>query len=213
LGFIMNDTKETLSLHCPYCNKETYVFQETPEFTFTEQYSTFGKINSRTSVWWAGTCRKCKKPMLVINSGINIYPVPQPSPSNERIPNKIRLDLDEAKLCFSVGAYRGCAVLARRAIQNACLEKGAPEGELVAQINSLFEMKTITKEVREWAKDVHWIGNDAAHVNKENVEADDAEDSLKLAESFLNILYVIPKISEERRIKRKKGKPPTGDDR
>ena len=208
----MNDTKEEISLHCPYCGKETYVFQETNSYDFTEAVSSFGKINILTSKWWAGTCRACKKPMLVINYGENIYPVPQPNPSNEKIPDTIRLDLDEAKLCLSVGAYRGCAVLTRRAIQNACLDKGTPKADLVDQINNLFDKRIITKDVRDWATDVRWIGNDAAHVNKEPVEADDAEDSLKLAESFLEILYVIPKISEESRKKRNKVEPPTGDD-
>jgi len=206
LGVTMNDAKKEISLHCPYCHKETYVFQETDTYSFVTM--TLSGPTERS--WWAGTCRACNKPMLVIDDGQYIFPVPQPNPSNENIPNEIRNDLDEAKLCFSVNAYRGCAVLARRAMQNACIEKGATKGDLVNQINDLFNRNIITNDIKEWATGVRWIGNDAAHVNKEPVEASDAENSLKLAESLLEILYVIPKISEESRIQRGKTKSPTG---
>lgn len=200
----MNNNSENLSLNCPYCNKATYVFSETGTFSFSTQIWDRAILKQVNKDWWAGSCRACGKPILVINHGESIYPVPQPRPTSDKIPDDIRMDLDEAKLCFSVKAYRGCAVLSRRAIQNACLEKGTTKDDLVGQINELFDKNIITKELREWATDVRWIGNDAAHINKEPVEADDAEDSLKLAESFLEILYVIPKISEESRRKRNK---------
>lgn len=51
---------------------------------------------------------------------------------------------------------------------------------------------------------VRWIGNDAAHPNKDKVEREDAEDILSLAEQFLQVLYVAPAIAQTRRAIRKK---------
>jgi hypothetical protein len=51
---------------------------------------------------------------------------------------------------------------------------------------------------------VRWVGNDAAHPNDQNVTKEDAEDSLKLAEQFLHILFVTPAIAKARRTERGK---------
>ena len=78
-------------------------------------------------------------------------------------------------MCFSVGCYRACAVMARRCIQNACRKKGAKEKDLVKQINELCQLGIITKDIEEWATVVRWVGNDAAHPGKDPVKIEDAE--------------------------------------
>ena len=62
----------------------------------------------------------------------------------------------------------------------------------------------ITKEIKEWATDIRWIGNDAAHPDKLEVTKEDSDDILHLAEQILHIIYVTPSISRERRKKRGK---------
>ncbi len=133
----------------------------------------------------------------------SIYPYPFPPPTDERIPDYIRKDIDEAKLCFSVGAFRACAVMARRAIENACIDKGASKSKkLHEKISELAEKGIITKDIKEWADVVRWVGNDAAHPGKEMVTKEDAEDILKLAEQFMHVIYVAPAIAKEQRKKR-----------
>jgi hypothetical protein len=68
-----------------------------------------------------GMCNNCKEICLVVENGERVFPHPLPTPTDDRIPENLKIDLDEAKICFSVGAYRGCAVLARRAIQSCCI--------------------------------------------------------------------------------------------
>ena len=111
----------------------------------------------------------------------------------------MRIDLIEAKLCYSIDAFRACAVMARRTMQNACIDKGAKKGDLVNQIKELQTNGTITKDLAEWANVVRWVGNDAAHPNKDSVEKEDAEDILSLAEQFLQVLYVAPAIALSRK--------------
>ena len=199
----MNNLK--VSIYCPYCKRHTALQMAPAEYKIGhETYTTACAWQSRYGIWWIGVCNYCNEPVLVKNEGDVVFPTPLPSPSDERIPEHIRQDLDEAKICFSVNAYRACAVMARRAIQSAAIDKGATKGNLVEQINELESSGIITKDLKEWATLVRWIGNDAAHPNKDKVEKEDAEDILTLAEQFLNVIYVAPALAKERRKKRGK---------
>ena len=51
---------------------------------------------------------------------------------------------------------------------------------------------------------MRWVGNDAAHPDKQAVTKEDAEDILHLAEQFLNVIYVAPAIAKEQLTKRGK---------
>jgi hypothetical protein len=94
--------------------------------------------------------------------------------------------------------------MARRCIQNACIAKGAKTDNLVAQIKELTTSGMITKDVEEWATVVRWIGNDAAHPNKDQVAKEDAEDVLELAEQFLHVIFVTPALAKARKAARGK---------
>jgi hypothetical protein len=71
-------------------------------------------------------------------------------------------------------------------------------------LQELASNGVITKDLKEWADVVRWVGNDAAHPSKDEVNKEDAEDILKLAEQFLHVIYVAPAIAKERRAKRGK---------
>jgi hypothetical protein len=154
--------------------------------------------------WWIGVCNSCRMPVLVLNKGQIVYPNPLPSPSDTRIPEHIRNDLDEAKTCFSIKVCRASAVISRRAMQSACIDKGAAKERLVDQLHELADSGVITKELKKWADVVRWVGNDAAHPDKQTVTEKDAEDILHLAEQFLHVIYVAPAIAKEQRTKRGK---------
>ena len=138
------------------------------------------------------------------NNGHHIFPAPLPKPTEPSIPQSIREDIDEAKICFSVAAYRATAVMARRAMQVASIDKGAKSDKLVSQITELKISGQITTDLKEWADAVRWIGNDAAHPNGVTVSKEDAEDVLHLAEQFLHVLYVAPALAAG--IKKRLGK-------
>jgi hypothetical protein len=153
---------------------------------------------------WLGFCNACNGVILVADNGARIYPFPLPTPTDIRIPEELRKDLDESKMCFSVDCFRACSVLARRCVQQACKKKGAKKEDLVDQIKELASSRTITEEMAEWASVVRWIGNDAAHPNASEVSKEEAEDCLRLAEQFLHVLFVTPAIAKERIEKREK---------
>ncbi len=195
-----------VSIYCPYCHRYTDLQMAPAEWNTARESGTTACAwkAGYNRIWWIGICNYCKKPVLVKNDGAIVFPRPLPSPTDKRIPEHIRKDIDEAKICFSAGAYRACAVMARRAIQSSAIDKGAGNGKLVEQINELGKQGVITKDLKEWATVVRWVGNDAAHPSKDDVLEDDAEDILKLAEQFLEVIYVTPALAQERRKKRGK---------
>jgi hypothetical protein len=154
--------------------------------------------------WWIGVCNNCEEPVLVHGEAWTIYPTPQPPPPDLRIPEKVRKDLIEAKITFSVQAFRACAVMARRAIQSACIEKGATKSDLINQIEELTSRGIITKDIRNRATAVRWIGNDAAHPNSVQVTQEDAENILSLGEQFLHAIYVTPETANDLALRKDK---------
>lgn len=195
-----------LSIYCPHCHRHTSLTPASVKYKCSyNEYITeaFWEKNSKET-WWIGVCNACDEPVLVLNKGIKVYPAPLPKPSEKDIPDEIRADLDEAKVCFSAGAYRAAAVMARRTIQVAATDKGATGDKLVSQIHELKQTGKITEDLKEWADAVRWIGNDAAHPTGSPVTYDDAEDVLHLAEQFLHVLYVAPALAAG--IKKRLGK-------
>jgi hypothetical protein len=205
-------TKDHVSIYCPHCRQNTALSvamvrgstYASPVPRLVDFQTAAIWYRDDDDYWWIGTCNHCGEPVLVHNEGDIVYPSPLPPPSDTNIPQEIRLDLDEAKRCLQVQAYRGCAVMARRAIQAACLEKKAPKGDLVRQIKALETNGVITRDLSEWASVVRWVGNDAAHPNKDKVELADAHAILALAEQFLHVLYVTPAIARMQRSKKGK---------
>jgi hypothetical protein len=196
-----------ISIYCPHCHRYTALSTAPASYKDYRGNTKFTSAiwdNDRGQKWWIGVCNNCRMPTLVLGDGIVVYPNPLPSPTDSNIPKELANDLDEAKMCFSVDCYRACAVMARRCIQNACLEKGAKEKDLVKQIRELCQLGIITKDIEEWATVVRWVGNDAAHPGKDPVKKEDAEDCLKLAEQFLHVIFVASAVAKARKAARNK---------
>ena len=198
-----------ISIYCPFCKRYTAL-----SMIMVDVKDHYGRVEgtvaaahetNKKDLWWMGQCNHCGDVVLVLNQGETVYPTPLPSPTDERVPEKIRQDLDEAKKCFSIQAFRACVTMARRSVQAACLDKEADKDKkLGKQIEELAARGLITKNLTEWADVVRWVGNDGAHPGGDDVHEEDAIDTLKLAEAFLNTLYVTPAIAAERRSKRGK---------
>lgn len=179
------------SIYCPYCHR----------FTHLNGRASFG---NQTGNWEAAECNACHKVVLIHASDGTIYPNPLPRAIDNRIKDAIKKDFEEAILCFSAGAHRAAAVMARRALQGICLDKGAEESDkLEKQIDWLFEQRVITKELKDWAHEVRLVGNNAAHPKKPDedhpISKEDADDILQLLDQFCQVLYVAPAIAGSRK--------------
>lgn len=185
---------------CPYCKVHV-------NFSWTGATSGGGSLTNyleahfrnEKGVWVIGVCTSCKNCVLINGSqedrhliSHKIYPYPLPSPVNEKIPSLIKKELEEAKLCFSVGAFNASAVMSRRSLQRACKEKGATKKELYDQIAELADKKTITEDMKDLAHTVRLVGNDGAHPNDIDVSDQEAKEILELAEQFMGVVFVAP---------------------
>lgn len=180
-----------MSIYCPFCFK--YV-----------ELSNRGGYNNHEGNYWMGECNSCHKLVLINSYTSEIFPNPLPKPIDERIKDPVRSDFIEARKCFSIAAFRAAAVMARRALQNICLDKNADENlKLEKQIDQLFDNRIITQDLRDWAHEVRLVGNDGAHPKKGEsdtpIAKEDAEDILNLLEQFCQVLYVAPSIASNRK--------------
>lgn len=218
---------EGVSLFCPHCGKHTSV-TPTPLFIIADHG--YGSRTQRSlseslkqapyylqpngAVWWMGKCNACQEPVLVRDRGTVVLPPPGPGPVAEEIPEPMKSDLREAKRCFAVGAFNAAVVMARRALQCATVEQGAPSGQLWQQIKWLDDNRKITSQQREWADAARWVGNHGAHDTEPNVSAgqpaissvtkDDAEDTINLVEHLFETLYVASAVAAKQLAKRGK---------
>lgn len=189
------------SIYCPKCRCHTNLICRTGyKRSLTDDKYLYYAVEE---------CNNCQQHFLTIRLKnqygqiLKSYPEDLPKTVNSLISDSVKKDFEEALLCQSVGAYRGAAVLARRAVQLICLDKGAKKGEkLRKQIEELFDNNIITQDIKDWADEVRYIGNDAAHPNKEEVNKEDSEDILELLESLCDVLYVAPARAAKRKQKR-----------
>lgn len=134
---------------------------------------------------------------------MEIYPNSLPGTVASEIPDPIKSDFEEALICEAAGSYRGSAALARRTLQVICVDKGASKSKkLHEQIDELFTKNIITQDIKDWAHEVRYVGNDAAHPNATDVTKDDARDILELLESMCDVLYIAPSRAAARKAKR-----------
>lgn len=118
-----------LSIYCPHCHRHTSLDPAPVKVKrdYEEWYvGAYWKADHQDT-WWIGVCNGCQKPVLVLNHGATVYPNPLPSPSDSSIPQAIRDDLDEAKQCFSVSAWRGGGGLGQARHAVSCARQGGEE--------------------------------------------------------------------------------------
>jgi hypothetical protein len=129
-------------------------------------------------------------------------------------------DLREAKQCLAVGAWNAAVVMARRALQCAAVQQGAPAGQkLWQQIKWLDDNRKITAPQREWADVARWVGNNGAHNTEPGIAdgqpvivdviEEDARATLELVERLFETIYVAPKVAREQLMKLGKATPST----
>jgi hypothetical protein len=187
------------SMTCPNCHEKTAVSvraaHERRDLGIEFEIAECNGCNYHVLLWRHSSSQKILK----------VFPNPLPKDTDSRIPEKIKEDYDEALLCLSVGAIRGAAILARRAVQTICKDKGAAKNDLKDQIDELFVNNIITKDLQSWAHEVRYVGNDAAHPNAQEVTPEDAEEIIDLLDSLCEVLYIAPaKAANRKKIRENK---------
>ncbi len=211
----MSQSLFTASIKCPYCHKQA-VFQPAREPMECAGCKNVGEApaiwrHPQGPIWWIGVCPGCQRPVLIRGRGEEVHPPPRPQPAPEEVPEPIRRDFEEARLCFAAGAYRACAVMARRVVEAMAEDKlGKPHKRvsLSQRIDALCKKGVIRGRLKDSADVLRTVGNDAAHADAERaVTKEDAQDVLELLSALLEQVYRHPTIAERQRRKRQRTRP------
>jgi hypothetical protein len=146
---------------------------------------------SQSSVAWRAIRSRARVPAAGF-----FYPPYVPNPTYpDNLPTDVATDARDAHRCASIGAWRACAAMARRAIQGACFDRGAPDKRLVEQIDWLEEQRLITPQMKDVAHRIRLGGNAGAHPDADglkDVTEIDAQRLLEFLDDFVKYVYEIP---------------------
>lgn len=186
------------ALTCPYCEAKANF---TARHVWEQTLPSGGAL--RYGVW---VCDNCRQPIVGVmgSSGEprEYHPTHVAEPALSDVPEDVAADAREAHRCLSVQAFRAAVVMARRAMQSAAYEKGAPEGSLVEQIDWLEEHRLVTPQMKEVAHAIRLAGNLGAHPDKDglrDVAEPEAEAVIGFLADFLKLMYEIPARLERHR--------------
>ncbi len=136
-------------------------------------------------------CRACSERFVAkkeeYTDWVVAYPLPY-KPVDKEIPEPIKSQFEEARLCFVVDAYLGCLLVCRTALIAVQRNKG------VANLKELREKGLISNTLYEQADEVRLWANMVSHEDiPDKVVKDDCEQLLAYMEALLYAIYVEPK--------------------
>ena len=116
------------------------------------------------------------------------------------LPEKVQRVYKEAEKTFEAGIWGAAMERYRKAIEQACKDKGQTSGKLVAKIKKLRDTGQITQDLNDWAHEIRIVGNEAAHddpLPDDNAKKE-ATDIRLFCELFMTYVYTLPKKLAER---------------
>ena len=136
-------------------------------------------------------CQACSERFLAkkeeYTDWVVAYPLPR-KPVDEEIPEPIKSQFEEARLCFVVDAYLGCLLICRTALIAVQRDTG---------VTSLQELKgkgLISNILYKQADEVRLWANIVGHEDiPDKVVKDDCEQLLAYMEALLYAIYAEPK--------------------
>jgi hypothetical protein len=126
------------------------------------------------------------------SSAKRVWPNPE-SDFDEAIPSKIRVCVQEARICLRSGAYTGSVAMAGRALE-AIVRHFHPSDEQITLgrgLLGLHEKKVIDDRLFAWGKELQEHRNLAAHASGTRFGRTDAEDLYNFAIAICDYVFVL----------------------
>lgn len=206
---------ERVDAQCGYCGKSVAMERVGPVLEYSRDQG-FAPGSQFINVHTTYVCprEKCLRPSLAffgltdslgdtyVSQGPVFIPRGQPTPM-EGLPDDIQADRREAYSCFFGGDYRAAVIMGRAAIQRAVRKMQAKGAGLKEEVNDLAQRRIITLHLKQWADEVRIAGDDAAHPEDLGViERDEADESLKFMDAFLEHGIAMPAARDARKAAR-----------
>ncbi|MBS1860951.1 MAG: DUF4145 domain-containing protein [Actinobacteria bacterium] len=151
--------------------------------------------------WRLIQCTNCWQPSVLVredygrgfddDDSVVVYPAPPQISRN--VPQPLRREWEEARICLEAKAYTACGVMVRRTLEGTCKDQGVKAKTLARGLQELRDKELVDGTLAEWADALRVLGNKSAHFTGTELSRDDAEDSLAFAEALLDHLYVLRK--------------------
>lgn len=146
---------------------------------------------------WIYICHSCEKPTFF---DYNQKQTPGPIIGNKvkHIPDSDVEELfNEAKSCYSIGAYTSSVMCCRKLLMNISVSEGAKEGAgFTDYVNYLNDNNYIPPNGKKWVDSIRKLGNEANHKIQFKTSKE-AERILNFTEMLLRFIYELPGIMEE----------------
>lgn len=181
-----SETESRAPLSCPHCH-EVVVFKVMHRAGFRDafhQYDEKYNLNSR-------------------DSGIYLmghYPTGTVHSAPADVPERIGKFFIEAQENLVGGKFETCILLCGKVLDIAT--KGLDQTwSLERRLKKLATDGKITADMADWAEEIRLDRNEAAHAD-EDFDKDDASEIMGFTQAFLNYVYTLPALVEDRRTKR-----------
>lgn len=133
-------------------------------------------------------CTNCGKGSVLTPEG-KIVPPSKFGNSLEGLPNIVQKAYNEARDCYSIGAYTSCELICRKILMNVAVDKGAKENDkFVNYLDSLKTKGYVTESMMEWVSLIRSRGGESTHYIDEPDQTR-AESTLMFTEQLLKIIY------------------------
>lgn len=142
-------------------------------------------------------CHKCERPTFFGRDGNQTPGILIGNPVNH-IPNlEIEQLFNEARICFSIGAYTSSVMCCRKLLMNISVSEGADEGKsFVEYVDYLNSKNYIPPNGKKWVDSIRKLGNDANHKIEFRTK-DEATRITTFTEMLLRFIYELPGIMKE----------------
>lgn len=201
---------------CPHCENRA---------AFTQPASVRGNWGKppKASVVFANTeaCAECGGLIIVLRRHTNtsnweefaVFPATVPS-VNSYVPKNVADDYISGVNCMGINENKAAAAMFRRSLQQIMIDKQAGGGDkLYKQIDDLATKGIITNEIKDWAHEIRYWGNDGAHPASDyldEISPHEITEVKDFLERVFDYVYVMPGKLDASRINRnaKKNTPP-----
>lgn len=184
-------------VQCPKCNTRTVA---EPVTRYIDDDREFTKEPPWDDLYVVVRCKVCDEYMLIAHpkeerafefrkKNKRLWPDSGREMSS-KIPEALRLEHKEARVCFGNAAYTATVVMVRRTLEGVCSDHGITQKPLIRALQKMQSDGLIEGRLLQWAEELRVLGNEGAHFTGRRVAREDARDALALAEALLDYLYV-----------------------
>ena len=195
---------------CPRCGRVSHfsLNSQTPVTFDGTEFTDHGEQRSPVEQASVLECHACQQRIVVIEEevaeagnrywrGHHWWPTPGMLPLNPDIPAAVADEVAEGTRCLAVRAPRAAVVMFRGALAEVVHDRGSAaaksKSNLAGQLKQMADEGALVATLADWADHIRVLGNAGAHPSTlAPVSMPEAEELLRLVNSLLEYLYVMP---------------------